>query len=546
MKQNVTREQIVKQLVKVFRSSEILQYNATNECRQGVCGWCGVMAPLSRPAYIADFGLDVVEAAEAVARRIIEEDRKRYEASRFHAFELEAERHKTAGQPAPQEGSFMWAVYSGLKCDGGEGIYDELRSKLYEDSRGITRLVKVDKVYHVTEEEFKQPETADKIAQLEDCPGGWRQEEGDYLDKEKMNFTYTAAVISPSGRYYLIDNEGFSYARYILTPVIWREMFSEEVAQIKEENRKAMEESERQAEEARGKRLADYQARCRKWEHLMTEVSSYRAEVERLRKEKGWDDKAYKAAERKLNSVKRANILAMCNEAFPGVKFSLKKHSGWGADWELSWEDGPTEETFSGKTNLELFSTYHDTFNGWDDSTDVSYEEFTEFAHKYMGSCNSIDIERTLSKEKKAELIAEVVAIVPGFDSKNAYGYYNSYAANEKEANLLEAHFGLDYYTLFGNRPGVTAEELARRVWNKKEYLPEVKEKKPTFKAATNTANLQLIDYSEKAVVVTGNTRDYAEELKALGGRFNGKLKCGAGWVFSKKREPELRTAFAL
>lgn len=57
MKQNVTREQIVNQLVNVFRSEEIETYNSANECRQGICGWCGVMAPLSRPAYIADFGL---------------------------------------------------------------------------------------------------------------------------------------------------------------------------------------------------------------------------------------------------------------------------------------------------------------------------------------------------------------------------------------------------------------------------------------------------------------------------------------------------------
>lgn len=272
MKQNVTREQIVNQLVNVFRSEEIETYNSANECRQGICGWCGVMAPLSRPAYIADFGLETVVAAEIEARAIINADRMKYEASEFHAHEIEADNHKAMGQPVPQEGSFMWAVYSGFKCDGGNGIYDELKGKLYEDSREISLLVNVEKVYHVTEEEFKAPETANKISQLEDCPGGWHQEEGEYLDVKKMHYTFVGAVVAPDGRYYLVDDEGYSYARYVLTPIAWREMFSEEVAQIREENRKEAEEMARQAEEARQQRLADYKARCAKWESLMTDI----------------------------------------------------------------------------------------------------------------------------------------------------------------------------------------------------------------------------------------------------------------------------------
>lgn len=51
---------------------------------------------------------------------------------------------------------------------------------------------------------------------------------------------------------------------------------------------------------------------------------------------------------------------------------------------------------------------------------------------------------------------------------------------------------------------------------------------------------LQLIQYSEKAVAVIGDTRDHKEALKKLGGRFNGKLSCGAGWIFPKKAQAEL------
>lgn len=51
----------------------------------------------------------------------------------------------------------------------------------------------------------------------------------------------------------------------------------------------------------------------------------------------------------------------------------------------------------------------------------------------------------------------------------------------------------------------------------------------------------QLIDYSEKAVALVGDTKVIKEQLKQLGGRFNPKLSCGAGWIFSKKKENELR-----
>lgn len=56
---------------------------------------------------------------------------------------------------------------------------------------------------------------------------------------------------------------------------------------------------------------------------------------------------------------------------------------------------------------------------------------------------------------------------------------------------------------------------------------------------------VQIIDYSEKAVAVIGETYPIREKLKELGGRFNRNLSCGAGWIFSKKQLPELQKAFS-
>jgi hypothetical protein len=59
------------------------------------------------------------------------------------------------------------------------------------------------------------------------------------------------------------------------------------------------------------------------------------------------------------------------------------------------------------------------------------------------------------------------------------------------------------------------------------------------------TGDFVIVDYSEKALAVFGDTKPVKDELKALGGRFNPKLNHEgtkrAGWIFSKVREQEVR-----
>lgn len=50
-----------------------------------------------------------------------------------------------------------------------------------------------------------------------------------------------------------------------------------------------------------------------------------------------------------------------------------------------------------------------------------------------------------------------------------------------------------------------------------------------------------IVDYSEKAFVVVGDTKTIKDDLKKLGGRFNGKLSCGAGWVFPKTKMDDVQ-----
>ena len=54
-----------------------------------------------------------------------------------------------------------------------------------------------------------------------------------------------------------------------------------------------------------------------------------------------------------------------------------------------------------------------------------------------------------------------------------------------------------------------------------------------------------LVDYSDKAIAVFGDTKPIKAELSALGGRFNSRLthkgEKKAGWIFQKSKEEQVR-----
>lgn len=60
------------------------------------------------------------------------------------------------------------------------------------------------------------------------------------------------------------------------------------------------------------------------------------------------------------------------------------------------------------------------------------------------------------------------------------------------------------------------------------------------------SSTVSIKDYSDKAIVVYGDTKPYSDFFKSHGGYFNPRLREGAGWVFSKKREDEIREFLGL
>lgn len=76
-------------------------------------------------------------------------------------------------------------------------------------------------------------------------------------------------------------------------------------------------------------------------------------------------------------------------------------------------------------------------------------------------------------------------------------------------------------------------------------YVPSKEESKNT-ETFSSVEGIEIVDYSEKAIAIIGNTKPLKDILKSVGGRFNAHLKCGAGWIFSKSKESDLRAALAI
>ena len=233
------------------------------------------------------------------------------------------------------------------------------------------------------------------------------------------------------------------------------------------------------------------------------------------------------------------NIRKALADRFPGQKFSVRKES---YDCiRVYWTDGPTDAQVQAAAGMFEIPSERDPYN-------EDLYDYTESAFNALyGGVKYLWFQRELSRELEDALAAEIEAICPDTAGQ---GFHGDLFAHEGGSALYAKYFQgedirLDMYSWHDSH------NLARTVLFSRDMYraPERKEKAAqAVKKAERAegAGLSIVDYSEKAIAVTGDTRALADTLKALGGRFNARLSCGAGWIFSKRKEAEVREALAL
>ncbi len=138
----------------------------------------------------------------------------------------------------PIEGQFVWCLNSGLKADGGRGVFEEVQNLIeYPNEEEIKRLVLCAQVIKVTDEQFNSPRLADELVTEfkfdfcgccnDDIPDGTPQKL--WFTAEYMQYWYTVgvAVVADCGKWFVIDTEGYNYPRYIYVPLNWSVMYKE-------------------------------------------------------------------------------------------------------------------------------------------------------------------------------------------------------------------------------------------------------------------------------------------------------------------------------
>lgn len=226
-----------------------------------------------------------------------------------------------------------------------------------------------------------------------------------------------------------------------------REWEAEQARQRAERERQRKEEEERKA-----KARPLYEARCKKWAHLMEDLGPYYEAEKKAHDSHGWRSPEYKAAESATRAARRRNLLKMAKTAFPGVKFSLTYDNGWGGGYTVAWTDGPSVEEFEKATDFDLFVKYWDTFDGMTDCADIESADFTDFAEKYNGLSGRVEFSRKISEANRQKIEEVLIKYRPDLgknDDEETRKRYNLGAWDVIKVSISSDELR-DIFRLFG------------------------------------------------------------------------------------------------
>lgn len=197
--------------------------------------------------------------------------------------------------------------------------------------------------------------------------------------------------------------------------------------------------------------------------------------------------------------ITKKNLVAELKKHFPQVKFSVRKeHYG---TYNISWTDGVTEESVNEVTGK--FISYENDVTG--DFRDYSPTNFT----RVFGGFKYIFTNRHQSDAINA-LLPEVKKIAGDDVAYPEQILYKIFCKTTIPANATNFRI-----------------EQTDKVAGLEEDFYKIAFDIPEKQENVKVGDVEIVDYSEKAIAVIGDTKPMKDELKAIGGRFNFRLKCG-------------------
>lgn len=200
-----------------------------------------------------------------------------------------------------------------------------------------------------------------------------------------------------------------------------------------------------------------------------------------------------------------AKVRAYAKKKFPGFKFSIR------TEWSM----------YTDSMYIELKA-----------GTCIPFIEGSRSAERgYMSTMNTV-------KGWEKDLTPEIFKVL---DAVTTYASSFRYDDSDGMQDYYDTNF---YLSIKVGDEYKVIEPKAKKSSVKPERVEEAKEVE-----AVTAEGLEIVDYSEKAIAVFGDTKAIKEQLKELGGRFNPALNYNgekrAGWIFSKKQADKVRELLA-
>jgi len=268
--------------------------------------------------------------------------------------------------------------------------------------------------------------------------------------------------------------------------------------------------------------------RYRTAEQMTAKIESLKTTAdsrEKWKAEQKERNKGYKSNQ----AAAAAAIKAELKKAFPLVKFSVTSEGFANGDSvHISWTDGPKRdavENITGKYQYGHFNGMEDIYENTNSRDDIPQAKY-------------VNESRSLSNELEEAVKVELMKIRQ-YNDEDLKDYRNNPIAEARRllyiTDVPASYTGL---TLARNENSRTNDDFYKIVFD-----VEQTEATQSPAAKVPAGKIQIVDYSEKAFAVIGDTKPIKDKLKSLGGSFNPRLSCGAGWIFSKKRLEDVTKA---
>lgn len=200
-----------------------------------------------------------------------------------------------------------------------------------------------------------------------------------------------------------------------------------------------------------------------------------------------------------------AKVRSYAKKNFPDFKFSVR------SEWSM----------YTDSMYIEL-----------KEGTCIPFVEGSRSAERgYMSTMNTV-------KGWEKDLTPEMFKVL---DAVTTYASSFRYDDSDGMQDYYDTNF---YLSIKVSDEYQMVEPKAKKSSVKAEKVEEAKEVE-----AVTVEGIEVVDYSEKAIAVFGDTKAIKEQLKELGGRFNPSLNYNgekrAGWIFSKKQADKVKELIA-